>query len=113
MSIDAEVSRPVDTPTVARLKQARADRQRGRYLPGPIPVPTLQELSGTALKVYLLLRHRRDLTGTPAVAVPAAELQAWHLTRYAYYRALDRLAAAGLVAVKRRLGRPTLATLRD
>ena len=113
MNTDTVVSRPVDTPTVARLKRARANRKRGRFLKGPIPVPVLQELTDTPLKVYLLLRHRRDLVGATAVTVPTPELRAWHLTRQAYYRALDQLEAAGLIVVERRPGRPIRVTLRD
>ena len=52
------------------------------------------------------------LVGAPAVTVPAVELKAWRLTRQAYYRALDRLEADGLVAVERRPGRPVRVALR-
>ena len=105
--------RQVDTPTIVRLKQARAKRQGSRFLKGPVPVPVLQRLAGAALKTYLLLRHRRDLTGRPTVTVPEAELQAWELPRRSYHRALEQLVADGLVAVERRPGRPVRVTLRD
>ena len=75
--------------------------------------PEPHRRAGTDLKVYLLLRHRRDLTGKPSVIVPGAELAAWHITRQAYSRALGRLEADGLVAVERRSGRPILVTLQD
>ena len=72
----------------------------------------MRSLTDTPLKVYLPIRHRRELTGAPAVTVSALELETWHLSRHACYRALDRLEADGLATVERRPGRPTLGTLR-
>ena len=60
-----------------------------------------------------ILTANKTQSGSQERVYVVAPRHNWHLTRQAYYRALDQLETAGLIVVERRPGRPIRVTLRD
>ncbi|WP_369720183.1 hypothetical protein AB8Z38_23645 [Bradyrhizobium sp. LLZ17] len=95
-----------EIPTALAL--ARAERLRGRFLKGPIPLAAIcraAQLPGQSLALYLAIRHRCDLTRSSCATVPAELLGALGIDKDAKSRAIKHLASAGLVTVEQRRGR--------
>ena len=97
---------------------SRKQRQRlsTRFLKGPISLPLLQEvaqLPGKALALYLAIRHRADLCGSPEVTLPTNYLADWGIDKYSKHRALTALERVGLVRTERCPGHTTRVTLND
>ncbi len=97
---------------------SRKQRQRlsTRFLKGPISLPLLQraaKISGKALALYLAIRHRADLCGSPEVTLPTKYLADWGIDKFSKHRALTALERAGLVRAERCPGRTTRVTLID
>jgi DNA-binding transcriptional regulator PaaX len=82
-------------------------KQRRRFLKGPIPieqVAVVSQLPGKAFVLWLLIRHRADVTGKPEVTLPSELLERCGIGRDAKARGLRRLAKAGEIQVERRPG---------
>jgi hypothetical protein len=81
----------------ANLDRQGHRKKQERFLKGPIPLHLLQrasELRGAALPVYLLARHRADLTRSETVTLPNAYLLDWGISPDRCRRALNSLAVA-------------------
>jgi hypothetical protein len=102
--------REVETPA----SLAHAQRVRGHFLRGPIPLDALAAASllpGKALAVLLLVHHRAAVTGSDGVTLPKGLLGRFGVSRDAKARALQALEQASLIAVEREMGRTSRITL--
>ena len=92
--------------------QEHRQRRLARFLKGPIQLELLlraARLPGRALVVFLAIRHRADLRGTPYVTLPIKYLTQWGVGQTTKIRALAALERAGLIRiVDRRPGRSTV-----
>ena len=96
------------TEVVTSASVARTQRIEGRFLKGPIPTVAIvvaSRLPGTALAVYLAIRHQADLSRNAEVVFPASLAAELKLNRDAKARALPHLEQAGLINVAREKGR--------
>ena len=78
------------------------------FLKGPVPWSWLARagrLSGHALHVGIVLWWKHGITGDAVFSVPMVRLREMGVGRHSLYRALDELAAAGLIEVERHRGR--------
>ena len=101
-----------ELPTTASHRERQ--KKRERFLKGPIPLYLLQratKLPGAALPVYLMARHRADLTGTDTVTLTSAYLRDWGISADRCRRALNALTTENLVSIKKVTGRSTRVTL--
>jgi hypothetical protein len=61
-----------------RIGHNRAARMSGRFLKGPVPMPTISQasrLGGRALAVYLAIHHQTALTGKATITLPRSLLE--------------------------------------
>ena len=89
-------------------------KKQERFLKGPIPLSLLQRaitLPGAALPVYLMARHRADLTGSETVTLPNTYLRDWGISPDRCRRALNALTTENLICINRITGRSTRVTL--
>ena len=73
------------------LTQRAKTRRSRRFLKGPIPLPDIAAaacLPGKSLALFLAIHHQTDLTGKPAVTVPAKLLADFGISRSAKSRCL-------------------------
>lgn len=105
---DERVRSPADEVEIpTRFTLAHSARKHGRFLKGPIllaDVALASRQPGSALAVYLAIRHRRDLTGDEWVTIPKPLLEELGVDKDAKSRSLRHLAAAGLIEVRQRAG---------
>jgi hypothetical protein len=90
-------------------------KSRQRFLKGPIPVgqiAAISQLPGKAFVLWLLIRHRIDLTGKPKVTLPSELLRECGIGKDAKADGLRRLAEAGEVEVEYRPGHSASVSLR-
>lgn len=86
-------------------------RMQPRPLKGPIPISWLSaaaKLPGKSLHVSLAIWYATEHWRSREVALSNIDACRFGLNRNAKYRALLWLETAGLIAVKRKLGRPPL-----
>lgn len=89
-------------------------RVQGNFLKGPIPMDWLQRaamLSGKALHLGVALWFRAGLVGSMRLKLSNADLAALGVARDAKYDGLQRLKAAGLIAIEQQPGRAPTVTL--
>ena len=89
-------------------------RVQGNFLKGPIPMDWLQRaamLSGKALHLGVALWFRAGLVGSMRLKLSNADLAAMGVARDAKYDGLERLRAAGLIAVEQQPGRAPTVTI--
>ena len=101
-----------ELPTTASHRERQ--KKQERFLKGPIPLYLLQratKLPGAALPVYIMARHRADLTGSETVTLPNAYLKDWAISPDRFRRALNALTTENLIFIKRINGRSTKVTL--
>ena len=101
-----------ELPTTASHRERQ--KKQERFLKGPIPLYLLQratKLPGAALPVYLMARHRADLTGADTVTLTSAYLRDWGISADRCRRALNALTTENLVSIKKVTGRSTRVTL--
>lgn len=94
----------------------RRRRRRGEFLKGPIPLAWLSaagRLSGKALAVGIVAWHLAGLTNKRTVKWRSKKAKQMGIERHAAYRALEALENAGLIKVKRHLGRTPIITILD
>jgi hypothetical protein len=99
------------TPDPALLPRSRRGRQ---FLHGPLDwgeICQVASVSREALPVWLLIHHRRKLTGELWITLPARELTRLRVDRTAKRRALKVLEAEGLIRAQRTRGHTTLVML--
>ena len=105
----------VPTNEIPTSVSSRGQRKKQeRFLKGPIPLSLLQraaKLPGAALPVYLMARHRADLTGFETVTLPNAYLKDWAISPDRFRRALNALTIENLICINRITGRSTRVTL--
>jgi hypothetical protein len=78
-------------------------KQRQRFLKGPIPLEQMaiiSQLPGKAFELWLLIRHRTDLTKRSEVTLPSELLNEWGISKDAKAWGLRRLAEAGEIRVE-------------
>ncbi len=86
-------------------------RKQGRFIKGPMFLEQIKRATvaskqtWTALPLYLLVKHRSDMTGKQWVTLPQHLLEEWLISRSAKSRGLLALEQAGLVQVQRCQGR--------
>ncbi len=107
--VDGDPIPTVEVPTAASI------RRDGLYLKRtPLhPLQKAASLPGKALAVYIAIRHRRDVTGKPTVALSNPFLATWGVDKDSKARALRELEAAGMARVDRTPGRNARVTLLD
>ena len=89
-------------------------KQRQRFLKGPIPMDQMARISrlpGKAFELWLLIRHRTDLTGKSEVTLPSDLLNGWGISKDAKAAGLRRLAKVGEIQVERQPGHSTKANI--
>jgi hypothetical protein len=104
---------PTNELSTTASHQERRKKQ-DRFLKGPIPLSLLQratKLPGAALPVYLMARHKADLTGTDIVTLPSAYLRDWGISADRCRRALNALTTENLISIEKVTGRSTRVTL--
>ena len=77
------------------------------FIKGPLPLNELLpvvRMSGKALALWLLIRHRSDLNRGNWATLPQRILREWGIGRNARAHALRRLEQAGLIKVERPKG---------
>jgi hypothetical protein len=85
-----------------------------KCLRGPVPIDWLSaaaRLPGRSLHVAIALWCLREPRGTDCIPLSNVSGLQFGVDRNAKYRGLAWLEGAGLVAVRRRLGRPPMVTL--
>jgi hypothetical protein len=99
----------------ARPQSASPPRRvQGNFLKGPIPLDWLQRaaiLSGKALHLGVVLWFRAGVVGSMRLKLSNADLAAMGVGRDAKYEGLERLRAAGLIAIEQQPGRAPTVTL--
>jgi hypothetical protein len=88
--------------------------RKGKFLRGPVPLAWLRcaaELPGKALAVGLMLWFLRGCRKRRTVRLTRRTLQRFGVGRKPGYRGLKNLEAAGLVRVRRRVGRSPVVTI--
>lgn len=92
----------VEIPT--SLSKARCERNLGRFLKGPIPLPDISQaarLGGRALAVFLAVHHQVTISRKRTVTLPKALLAELGIDKDAKARAIRLLEEAGLLLVQR------------
>jgi hypothetical protein len=77
------------------------------FLMGPIllgELAPIAQMPGKALAVWLLIRHRSDLSRGDWITLPRTLLEKWGIRKDAKAEALRRLEDAGLIRVERPKG---------
>jgi hypothetical protein len=77
---------------------------REAFVKGPLPLSELLpvvRMPGKTLAVWLLIRHRSDLSHGGWVTLPEQVLREWRIGKNARVDALRRLEKAGLIKVER------------
>lgn len=95
----------VEVPTVFTAQHAA--RKQRRFLKGPIPLDDIALASrqpGSALAVFLAIRHRLDLTGDEWATIPKTLLEQFGVDKDGKSRSLRHLAVAGLIEIRQRPG---------
>jgi hypothetical protein len=108
-----EASAPATAAPVSRQQRRR---RAGRFLKGPVPWRWLAlalALPGKALAVGLMLWQLRGMTNRATVLFCLTRAEAEGIPTTTARRAISRLEAAGLVAVRRRPGRGLDVTILD
>ena len=80
---------------------------REPFLMGPIllrELAPIAQMPGKALAVWLLIRHRSDLSRGDWITLPQTLLEKWGIRKDAKAEALRRLEDAGLIRVERPKG---------
>jgi len=98
----------VDTPTIRRLREAKADRKRQNFLAGRFPLEWLSRAAQAhprGLEMLLLTKRAVDMAREQPVTVPDELCTEFGVTRQARYRALRALEAARLIQVEWHNGR--------
>ena len=109
---DGIVARRVET----RWSRRKQERQAGLFLKGPIPLELLRRaavLSGWALDLYILIRHRSDMCYGQAVTLPTDLLTGWGIGKNAKAHALAALETAELITVDRQVGHTAVVSVVD
>ena len=96
-------------------KQYSTANISGYFVKGPIPLDWLEQaarLPGKALATGLAVWFVVGLTGSNTVKLKRKTLNRFGIARQAFYRALEQLERAGLIAVERKLGQsPKITTI--
>ncbi len=82
----------------------KKQRQRGRFIKGPIPLSWIHKASilpGKALHVGMLIWHLVGLENSKTVKVKPTLCTQSGISRHSKYRALKALAASGLIRIER------------
>jgi hypothetical protein len=85
-------------------------RQRRQFLHGPLDwgdvcqVASVRSEGRAALAVWLLIQHRRKLTGARVISLPSRDLELLRVSPPAKSRALKALEFLGLIRVLRDRG---------
>ena len=102
--------------TNAGAKRPPRHKGRERFLKGPIPLNWLTvatQLPGKTLAVAIVIWFKAGLTNTKTFPVCHDLLCDFGVSRHAGYRGLKRLESAGLIGIKRGVGRCPIVTLKD
>jgi DNA-binding MarR family transcriptional regulator len=94
--------------------RASIKRVKGRFLKGPIlfrEIDKAGQLSGGALWLYLIIRHRLDISKKLETTIPSEAIASHGMDRWVKDRAIRALEDAGLIQVKRHSGRSTIVSL--
>jgi hypothetical protein len=97
-----------------RIGHNRAARMSGRFLKGPVPMPTISQasrLGGRALAVYLAIHHQTALTGKATITLPRSLLESMGIDKDAKARALHSLEAAAVITIDQAKGRAARVSL--
>jgi hypothetical protein len=108
----AEVNGWLDKASARR--RLAGPKPRGKFLRGPVPLDWLRRaacLPGKALAVGLALWFLRGVQKRRTVRLTTGTLERFGVNRWAAYRALNRLSGAGLVQVRRSVGRSPVVTI--
>ena len=100
----------------ASRRAAAAQRRRGEFLKGPIPLPWLMRaaaLPGKSLAIGVALWFKAGVSSTHTVPASGSLLRRFGVGRGAGRRGLRLLETAGLIKVKRHAGRCPVVTICD
>ena len=89
-------------------------RVQGSFLKGPVPMNWIARaaaLPGKTLHLAMALWFRAGLVGSMTLTLSNSDLAALGVARDAKYEGLERLRAAGLIAVQQLPGRSPLVTI--
>ena len=104
----------MSTPPTAPGRVPNAKLRPPRAFRGPVPMAWLTSaarLPGKSLHVGIALWHAASHQRSHQVALSNIDASRYGLNRNAKYRALQWLESAGLISVKRKLGRPPIVTV--
>lgn len=96
------------------VHEATKAKAQAGFIKGPLPLDWMQaaaRMPGRTLQVALVLWYLAGLKKTDTVRLSSEQMDAVGVSRDAKYEALQRLSAAGLVAVDQRPGRAPVVTL--
>jgi hypothetical protein len=88
---------------------------RGLFLKGPLPLPELglvARMPGKALALWLLIRHRTDVSRNGWATLPPRFLNEWGIRQRAKTNALRHLEQAGLIKIEQPKGYMLKVTIR-
>jgi DNA-binding transcriptional ArsR family regulator len=80
----------------------------GKFIKGPIPlswIKTAAKLPGKALEISMVLWFLKSVNKRNTVRLSGKMIKEFGVSRPTYYRGLKALEDAGLVSIKRRVGR--------
>lgn len=103
MSLDLEAVRAKEAPTP--IVKARRAKREGLFLRGPFYFGDASKASAChprGLIVWMLVKHRSDLTKEAEVTVPNHLAEEFGASKKAKARALEALEVAGLVSIRRK-----------
>lgn len=95
---------------------AVAPEKSAGFIKGPLPLSWMQQagcMSGKTLHVALTLWYLAGLQKSTTVKLAAKPLAGMGVSRDAKYEALERLEAAGLIAIEQAPGQAPMVTLLD
>jgi hypothetical protein len=114
-AMPADWSGPVPTLSSSPARRHRRKRSTDQFftIASWRWFAAVARLPGKALHVGVLLWHLRNLTNSTTVRWRPSKAREFGLSRHATYRGLESLEAAGLVTVKRHVGRCAVVTIVD
>lgn len=113
---DNITSFPVDTPTMARLKEQRAQKRSQRFVKGPIDwqqICLAANAHPRGFELYLAIKMLSDMAASSGVRLPSSLSAELGISRETKRRALNELEKAELIDVSRVVGRAAEVTVRN
>ncbi len=99
---------PYDTEAIARLKERKMRKRKGRFVKGPLSWPSVTAAARChprALEILLAVKMLNDVSGQQEATISTEMATDLGITKHSKGRAIAALENAGIVRVNRKRGR--------